>query len=485
MLNDGDTFVVDGKTFEFDMGVALDVPNMAGNAIAVGDTFSICDISGNPLGTFEFTHETVANDGTTKLNDGNFPITFTEEDTSAEVAQAIAQEVNKWAKANGSPISADAYQDRVMLNKAAQVKVTSATLTATPDGTTANLGYGTPAAGANLYIIPITSTYSALQVANAMSAALQKAFKGPTPNLDATKGPIVTPSFKVDDTNGDAMVRMVGHTVNKAGPLPYANQLAGDGDDPLVDAGTTQFTTTTRGQDNNHGGFYIDNVIIGFAERGEMVTDAVSGETGFTNPDPSLTHDELTKGPYQLQIREASEYATWDPTKVLQPMTLDRSFDVNDRLDKSYSLIAPAAVDITGGSTFSISDGATTVTFQFVDKDNNDQGWTDPNAWPVEVSAGESAIDVANEIAYVINYASQEGWFKVTAATNGDSAQVRPVRRRDRQHPRSQPRQFHPHAQRRVEGLQRRHDGLQRSARRPPAGPRNVLPRLRQFRWHV
>ena len=111
-------------------------------------------------------------------------------------------------------------------------------------------------------------------------------------------------SFKVDNVNGDSIVRMIGHMVSNAGPLPYANHLAGDNNDPLVDAGTTQFTTTTRGQDNNHGGFYIDNVIIGFAERGEMVTDAAGGTTTFTNPTPAK--DVLTKGAYQLQIREAA-----------------------------------------------------------------------------------------------------------------------------------------------------------------------------------
>ena len=291
------------------------------------------------------------------------------------------------------------------------------TQSSNPTVTAVGNGSGKPTTGVTL--VPISSTSTAQQVAQAMADALQKVFGTPL-NTDPTKGAVVPfDSFKVDNVNGDSIVRMIGHVVSNAGPLPYANHLAGDNNDPLVDAGTTQFTTTTRGQDNNHGGFYIDNVIIGFAERGEMITDAAGGTTTFTNPTPAK--DVLTKGAYQLQIREASAYATWDPTNTKQPLTLTNSFDVNDRLDDSYTLIAPAAYNISQGDTFTISDGITTLTFQFID---STYPGGNPDNIPVYFSAGDSATDVAAAIVTAVNGAEQNGLFKVTASmptdTNGN-----------------------------------------------------------------
>ncbi len=142
---------------------------------------------------------------------------------------------------------------------------------------------------------------------------MQSQFAKPV-NLNSANGPIVTPSFEVDDTNGDAMVRIVGHVVDDPGLLSYANSLEGDhgvyqsgGPDQFAQA-SDQYTTIQRGQDNDHLGFCIDNVIIGFAERGEMVTNAPVN-TAFNTP--AAKADVLTSGAYQLQIREASAYGIW------------------------------------------------------------------------------------------------------------------------------------------------------------------------------
>ncbi len=55
-------------------------------------------------------------------------------------------------------------------------------------------------------------------------------------------------------------------------------------------------------------GAYIDDVIIGFAERGEMVTGATSNPLFSSNPDASS--NAVASGDYQLEIRKASEYGT-------------------------------------------------------------------------------------------------------------------------------------------------------------------------------
>ena len=62
-----------------------------------------------------------------------------------------------------------------------------------------------------------------------------------------------------------------------------------------------------RSTNNNHEGFYIDDIIVGYAERGEMVTGAVADSAivevvrnpvGFNNP---------AFGQYQLEVRRTED----------------------------------------------------------------------------------------------------------------------------------------------------------------------------------
>ena len=67
----------------------------------------------------------------------------------------------------------------------------------------------------------------------------------------------------------------------------------------------------TRGAKNNFEGFYVDDVIIGYAGRGEMVTGATPAQTGFFDiatpaaKDPTIAEQSLT-GSYQLEIRRGT-----------------------------------------------------------------------------------------------------------------------------------------------------------------------------------
>ena len=267
-------------------------------------------------------------------------------------------------------------------------------------------GVGSVSAGATP--VSISSTMSDTDVAKAMVVALNTAFAG---------GKSV---FVADGM----VVRMIGHSVSDPGPLPYSSELGGDdygtpGADHynllLTPPYTDQFTSVARGQDNNHGGFYIDNVIIGFGERGEMATETpVEHELHVPGQGAKGV---VTEGSYQLQIRKASEYATWtgDP---LAPMTLTRSFDVNDRLNDSFTLMATGAVDIPQGDTIIISDGSTSLTFQFLDQS---VAGGNPNYIPIPFSSFDTPADVAAAMVAAINGAYAKGLFKVSATTNGVS----------------------------------------------------------------
>jgi hypothetical protein len=93
-------------------------------------------------------------------------------------------------------------------------------------------------------------------------------------------------------------------------------------------AGTTgNFTNPERGQQNDFEGFYIDDIIVGFAERGEMVTGAAATQTTFfdiNTPKSSTVPEQTLFGEYQLEIRRG--------TDTIAGGAITQVFDTNDRL---------------------------------------------------------------------------------------------------------------------------------------------------------
>ena len=118
-----------------------------------------------------------------------------------------------------------------------------------------------------------------------------------------------------------------GNLINSIGG--YANTTGEFTDDEFTKA-------STRGANNAFEGFYIDDVIIGHAERGEMVTGGTKNQAGFfdiATPAPAanyLAAQSLT-GPYQLEIRRGTEYGV-QPDKTLADVAIFQQFDTNDDL---------------------------------------------------------------------------------------------------------------------------------------------------------
>ena len=105
--------------------------------------------------------------------------------------------------------------------------------------------------------------------------------------------------------------------------------------DIVGNAGTTgNFNDPSRGANNNFEGFYVDNIIVGFAERGEMVTNAQPNQTGFFNigtPTTGNYFEQVLEGAYQLEIRRGTEYGVL--TGALgNSIAITQTFDTNDRL---------------------------------------------------------------------------------------------------------------------------------------------------------
>lgn len=113
------------------------------------------------------------------------------------------------------------------------------------------------------------------------------------------------------------------------------------GDSPFAD--TTQ---PYRAENNSFEGFYIDDIIIGLTERGEMVTGATPNVSVATvvPSDPNGPQQILT-GPYQLEIRRGHEFGVLitdlTPDIVYLPSDI---IDSNDRITTDFSLFMPDPV---------------------------------------------------------------------------------------------------------------------------------------------
>ena len=154
-------------------------------------------------------------------------------------------------------------------------------------------------------------------------------------------------------------------------PLPQA-----DGSSPIQNPGPF-FDTSQRSGDqfgsgpvgasrgNDFEGVYLDDFIIGFAERGETASSSNAVTTTFVTdltsqfPTPDDPTSNITTGSYQVEIRSASEYVN------SAAQSLFRTFDTNTRLSESQSITARPASELVDGQTFTLNDGRSNVVFEF------------------------------------------------------------------------------------------------------------------------
>ena len=101
-----------------------------------------------------------------------------------------------------------------------------------------------------------------------------------------------------------------------------------------------------RGQNNAHEGFYIDDIIIGWSERGEIITGATTNTDFFSvpqDPDP-LAPVQSLRGPYQLEIRRGHEYASI-PDPLNPGIAISSTFDPNTQFVPGATLGIPSSSD--------------------------------------------------------------------------------------------------------------------------------------------
>ncbi|TWT73241.1 dockerin type I domain-containing protein [Allorhodopirellula solitaria] len=264
--------------------------------------------------------------------------------------------------------------------------------------------------------IVVNSTDSPEEVAEALQLAVANRFAGGDISLIPRLGSAVRlPELTFDE--------------DQLGPFTSTAQRYGDRFGGDYQAGAS---------DNAHEGVYIDDIIIGFAERGELVTAATetpqdeafvdSGELSLTSPPESPRPTQ--SGPYQLEIRDASEYIASGVIDSSLPNLVDgrfRAFDTNDRLvSGAASLVTKPAAEIVDGSTFTIAGASQRVTFEFdvLPASGPSNGFAqNANRVVVQVASDATAEEVADTIIERIN-SQQVSSILGVSANRGNLTQV-------------------------------------------------------------
>ena len=249
-----------------------------------------------------------------------------------------------------------------------------------------------------------------------------------------------------DSEVGD-LHNLIGYSMTDSGPLGYSGsggwngnafgELEGDhtwqkgeysGDYRM----NNRFNLFERGQDNNYEGFYIDDIIVGFAERGELVTDAYRDgtDTGFDfapEPQPTLfpEYPIVMEGSYQLEVRTGANYAESSEGGDSYPVTyVIETMDTNDRMADNFTLIVPAANEIHHGQWFELSDGRDDMTQRFVFVDETVGGGAGYGEIRIDFNAGDTADDMAQKVAAAINQGMIDGEIDISAKAITQSGRV-------------------------------------------------------------
>ena len=206
--------------------------------------------------------------------------------------------------------------------------------------------------------------------------------------------------------------------------------------------------STLAAANNQVEGVYIDDIVVGLAERGEAVLYdnylAEPANTQFTidpayipdsRPDSIQPEnpDEVLVGAYSLEIRTADEYGVpqdYDPINLIldENAAAGRSFDSNDRLaNGAVTIVAPAGEDLVDGDFFVIDDGNRRQVFEFDSRYAT--GFQSGNV-PVAFDPVNTPAEIAEAIRDAINSDQATDTLSIAAATgDGQDSGVSTSRR--------------------------------------------------------
>ncbi|MFK7735351.1 MAG: hypothetical protein AB8B50_04935, partial [Pirellulaceae bacterium] len=385
LIEPTETFQIDGaaNTFEFDFGLALDIPS--GAALADGETFEVDGTT--------FTFSDVDN-----LGDN---ILFAADESAGIIAARVA------AKINALGLTANIHPTRP-----GRVTVIDAV------GTTPNPSAGLPAsfvadipgvaAGQEVLVHHAMTTE---EVRDAIRVALAEHF-----NVDGQKDNVDIIRFS------GSSIFLWERAVTNPGPLGANNTLQADEFGEQPSGQTSQLGRGTQHlQNNRFEGVYVDDIIVGFAERGEMVTyqdNVATNDTGFVeNPrhEPAPGFAEIETGTYQIEIRRGTSYVLGGA--AFPSVAASTAFDTNHRHTQQTTFIAPSGAEVADGQTFTLSDGINVVTFEFDDNaitSGSADGIAQGNV-ALPFNSTDSAEELALTIRDAINSPNAQAILNITA----------------------------------------------------------------------
>lgn len=374
-IQDGETFRISGgNTFEFDFGYEL-LPS-AGIFIDDGETFTFTDANGTPF-TFEF-------DANQSSTPGNVPIPFTETQSALSIAKTIESVIDDSA----AVVSMDRNPEERRIN------LIDATNLIVDANTEAFTVVGTPGVAPGNAAVMLEVGMDSEDVKDAIVDSFATTLAGG--NRDSIK--------HYQDT-----IKVVDYRIVSPGPLSSNTSLVAEdllptlyGNDPSA------IGPAGRAQSNTFEGAFIDDIVIGFASRGELVYGESTPPTEtFVEATPEVS---ANPGPYQLEIRRASETAAG-------------AFGINERISESVSVDVAAGVEISPNSTFSLSNGTTTRTFEFIDVSFGDPAIpTNSGAITIAYTPDDTATEIATKIVETVNQLEQ--LLKITAGLTGGGSRV-------------------------------------------------------------
>ena len=398
------TFTLGGTTFEFDLGLVLNLPS--GASLKTGDQIKI--------GTQLLTFSNVA-------GAQNIPFSAT------QTPEQVADNVLAVLTANGYTVARHATT-RNVLNVTARAGNPLPAPTAVGDydilGADKAIIIGEPGVvtpGAQA--VNITNAMTAIQVRDAVRTSLARAFNiaGQENNIDIyrVRGNTILfhSSLQTAVANTSRLIITDGRIGDRFGPADTPNP---------------RFTSSFRAQQNNFEGLQIDDIIIGFAERGEVMYNAPANNSTFVptpfyepilDPVTRLRANEVETGTYQLEIRAAADYGTTPPgTQLLIAGANGRSFNTNDRLTKSYALQFNSASRLRDGAFFTLSDGSSTARFEFnvITSTSDPAATVTSGSIPITVLPNATAVEIVRAIRDAINSPEAQSVLKITASTGGD-----------------------------------------------------------------
>ncbi len=393
--NAGDVGVFDTDFTNFDTELFL--YDSAGNLLAENDDSGV---DPGPTGLDSFIQHTFATSGTFIIGVGRF---------------------NSFGSPGGitgsTPLAGDTYQLHVSVDgKPAAVSAYGVV------GLPSSVIAGVPGVSVGSVPVLIDQSMTETQVRDAIRAQLAATFN--STSVPATPNASALQAWQVHNST----LRLFKYSVTNNSGLGLTTRRSGD---QFGVQGSNGNRMDERAQNNAFEGVYIDDIIVGFAERGEMVfnstaADAItnfvanSNYSGLAN---TFDIPQVEQGVYQLTVRTAADYGIQDNLRIdLRPF--GRSFDTNVRLAEQVGIrvSSTAAGQFADGITFTVSDGFNQATFEFdVTVGTGDVATgVAPGNIAVRIAANATPTQIATAIRDAINSSTAQLILSLTASLQGE-----------------------------------------------------------------